>query len=225
LRWHRQGKVRDFYNDIRPTVFTNPTHDLVMHDGGDRHRSQDVSVEQVAALARQNTLPEPTLDISLLSYSATTTTATATTTTTTAVPTTANSSSSNGGSSVRGHGVVVSGSAALRNSTAVVLPPPADDPWMTGRFGGAGTFPGADATSAGINGGGVPSSVAGTGLPSGWWKKQESASVQFGGQQGFVLNRYMVYGITTEVRKKGKTHTHTRVVFLLFPRVLSSLTT
>jgi sorting nexin-8 len=183
-----------------------------MHDGGDERRSQDVSVEQVAALAQQNTLPEPTLDISLLSYSATTTTTT--TATTTAVLAAANSSSSNGGSSGRGQGVV-GGSATLRNSTAVVLPPPADDPWMTGRFGGAGagagTFPGADATSAGINGG-VPSSVSGTGLPSGWWKKQESASVQFGGQHGFVLNRYIVYGITTEVRKKGK-HTHAHMWF------------
>jgi hypothetical protein len=54
----------------------------------------------------------------------------------------------------------------------------------------------------GLNGGGLPappSSVAGTGLPSGWWKRLEKVTVQFAGQQGFVLNRYMVYGITTGV--------------------------
>ena len=57
--------------------------------------------------------------------------------------------------------------------------------------------------AAGINGGGAapPSSVAGTGLPAGWWKKLDKVTVQFAGQQGFVLNRYMVYGITTEVRR------------------------
>jgi len=60
--------------------------------------------------------------------------------------------------------------------------------------------------AAGINGGGAapPSSVAGTGLPAGWWKKLEKVTVQFAGQQGFVLNRYMVYGITTEVRRRPR---------------------
>jgi sorting nexin-8 len=62
---------------------------------------------------------------------------------------------------------------------------------------------GAPFGAPGINGGGVPppppSSVAGTGLPSGWWKRLEKVTVRFVGQQGFVLNRYMVYGITTEV--------------------------
>jgi sorting nexin-8 len=40
---------------------------------------------------------------------------------------------------------------------------------------------------------------AGTGLPSGWWKRQENVSVQIMGQQGFILNRYTVYQIITEV--------------------------
>jgi len=79
---------------------------------------------------------------------------------------------------------------------------------MTGvRYAGAGAGAGASPFGVGgINGssgGGVapPSSVSGTGLPSGWWKRQEKVTVQFAGQQGFVLNRYMVYGISTEVRR------------------------
>lgn len=75
---------------------------------------------------------------------------------------------------------------------------------MTGaRYTGAG----ASATPFGVGGmnggGGVapPSSVSGTGLPSGWWKRQEKVTVQFAGQQGFVLNRYMVYGVSTEVSR------------------------
>jgi sorting nexin-8 len=158
---------------------------------------KDVSVEQVALLAQQNTLPEPTLDISLLSYSAAATTSNTTTITASrpslsyGQPPASTSTSSGGGSN--GH-------------SGTVPPPPADDPWMTGRFG---TYP--SGGGAGINGGGgaggMPSSVSGTGLPSGWWKRQEKVLVQFGGQQGFVLNRYMVYGITTEVRKREKTYT------------------
>ncbi len=134
--------------------------------------STDVSVEQVAQLAQQNTLPEPTLDLSLLSYS------------------TAPSSAIGYANPSPG------GPAALRSSPAVAPPP--DDPWTTGRLGAAG---GASSPHpfGGLNGG-APSSVAGSGLPSGWWKKQEKVSVQFGGQQGFVLNRYMVYSITTGVR-------------------------
>jgi hypothetical protein len=59
----------------------------------------------------------------------------------------------------------------------------------------------------GINGDSVPPpplSVASTRLPSGWWKRLERVTVQFAGQQGFVLNRYMVYGITIEVRRRPR---------------------
>ena len=129
-----------------------------------------MSVEQVALLAQQNTLPEPTLDISPLSYN-------------TAPSSTLGYDQPSGG-----------GPAALRSSPAVAPPP--DDPWTTGRFGAGTSSP---HTFGGLNGG-APSSVAGSGLPSGWWKRQEKVTVQFGGQQGFVLNRYMVYSITTEVR-------------------------
>ena len=76
---------------------------------------------------------------------------------------------------------------------------------MTGaRYTSAGVGTGASPFGVGaINGGGIapPSSVSGTGLPSGWWKRQEKVAVRFAGQQGFVLNRYMVYGISTEVRR------------------------
>ncbi|KAI9510052.1 hypothetical protein F5148DRAFT_977311 [Russula earlei] len=147
---------------------------------------KDVSVEQVALLAQQNTLPEPTLDISMLSYSP------APPPSLSAVYNNTQPSTAPGGSSSSS-----SDSATVLRSTAAVAPPPADDPWMTGaRFGGAAPF---GAAGGVINGGGAPSSsVAGTGLPPGWWKRLEKVTVRFSGQQGFVLNRYMLYGITTE---------------------------
>lgn len=145
----------------------------------------------MALLAQQNTLPEPTLDISMLSYSAGPPQS---------LSAVAYSNSTNPSVAPSGSSSSSSPVAVLRSTSAVaaaaVAPPPADDPWMAGvrpPFG-----------AAGINGGGAaapPSSVAGTGLPAGWWKKLEKVTVQFAGQQGFVLNRYMVYGITTEVRQ------------------------
>ena len=152
-------------------------------------------MEQVALLAQQNTLPEPTLDISLLSYNATTVPTTVAAAAASAPPPSLSygqTASSSSGSAGTG-----SSPSALRNAVAT------DDPW---RFGGA--YPGGDGGGGGGMGGGMgggvnggaPSSVAGTGLPSGWWKRQEKVSVQFGGQLGFVLNRYIVYGIITEVR-------------------------
>ena len=146
----------------------------------------------MALLAQQNTLPEPTLDISMLSYSTgppqSLSAAAYSNSTHLSVPPSGSSSSSS-------PTVLQSTSAA---AVVVAPPPPADDPWMAGvrpPFG-----------AAGINGGGAapPSSVAGTGLPAGWWKKLEKVTVQFAGQQGFVLNRYMVYGITTEVRRRPR---------------------
>jgi hypothetical protein len=155
--------------------------------------STDVSVEQVALLAQQNTLPEPTLDLSLLSYIPAPPSGLSAAYTNNQRPGTTQNSTSNGSAAVA--------TAAVRSTTTsapaavVVVAPPPDDPWMT--FG---------AGAGGVNGGGggvaPPSSVAGSGLPSGWWKRQEKVAVQFSGQQGFVLNRYMVYGISTEVRRR-----------------------
>jgi len=162
---------------------------------------KDVSVEQVALLAQQNTLPEPTLDISMLSYGA------ASHQSLTAAAAYSNSHSHpNATQSVSAGTSSSAGSAAiLRSGTSAAavapLPPPPDDPWMTGvRYGAAAaaTAP-FGVGAAGVNGGGAPpSSVSGTGLPSGWWRRLEKVTVLFAGHQGFVLNRYMAYGITTE---------------------------
>ena len=46
---------------------------------------------------------------------------------------------------------------------------------------------------------GAPSSVSGTGLPKDWWRRQERVQVRLLGPQGFILNRYMVYEISTDV--------------------------
>ena len=159
-------------------------------------------MEQVALLAQQNTLPEPTLDISMLSYSA----ASHQSLTAAAAYSNSNSHPDAAQSVSAGTSSSAGSAAVLRSSTsaaAVAPPPPPDDPWMTGaRYGAAvaATAP-FGAGAAGLNGGGAPpSSVSGTGLPSGWWRRLEKVTVLFAGQQGFVLNRYMVYGITTEVR-------------------------
>ena len=164
-------------------------------------------MEQVALLAQQYTLPEPTLDLSLLSYSAGPPPSLSAAYTNNQPPTTAHNST-NGAAAAPA--AVVRSSTSASTSATIVAPPP-DDPWMTGaRYAGAGAGAGAGAIAGAsafgvgsINGGGFapPSSVSGSGLPSGWWKRQEKATVQFAGQQGFVLNRYMVYGISTEVRR------------------------
>lgn len=67
-----------------------------------------------------------------------------------------------------------------------------DDPWQAGRnqeLNGA--------SDSIING--APSSVSGTGMPRDWWKRQERAQVKLLGLQGFILNRYMVYEISSDV--------------------------
>ncbi|EJF64114.1 hypothetical protein DICSQDRAFT_81120 [Dichomitus squalens LYAD-421 SS1] len=122
---------------------------------------KDVSVERVAALAQENALPEPALDLNSLP------------------PT---------------------------NSTfqdIMQMPPPipargysTEDPWAS-RF----TSPSAPpkpppAFSNHTNG--APSSISGTGLPREWWKKQETVFVNVLGQQGFILNRYLVYEVSSD---------------------------
>lgn len=125
----------------------------------------DVSIEQVAALSSQNTLPEPSLDLSRLQSSGSTF----------AAPVN-----------------------YRQNSSATVrAPAPAyssDDPWNTNpRFGAPPN------NDPGFTNG-APSSLAGTGLPKEWWTKQETVRVNILGPQGFILNRYMVYEIVTNVR-------------------------
>jgi len=127
----------------------------------------DVSIEQVAALSSQNTLPEPRLDLDSLKPSVSTLTP---------------NYRQNSGPPVRS-------------------PAPAyasDDPWSVVRFNsGAPSGSGFEGSRGILNG--APSSLSGSGMPKEWWKKQEKVNVTLLGQQGFILNRYMVYEVITEV--------------------------
>ncbi len=125
--------------------------------------SLDVSVERVAALAQENALPEPTLDLASLPAS---------------------------------------------NSTfqdIMQMPPQmatrgysTEDPWAS-KFTTPNAPPKSSPTFNQTNG--APSSISGTGLPRDWWKKQETVFVNVLGQQGFILNRYLVYEISSDVRE------------------------
>ncbi|KAJ7334145.1 hypothetical protein DFH08DRAFT_750269 [Mycena albidolilacea] len=125
---------------------------------------KDVSIEQVAALSQQNTLPEPALDLSRLPPSAST-----------FVP-----------------------NNYRQNSGPIRAPVPTyatDDPWNTNSR--VATAPSIGFEVAQENPViGAPSSLAGTGLPPNWWKKQDTVNVSILGQQGFILNRYMVYEVS-----------------------------
>lgn len=118
---------------------------------------KDISVEQVAARAAENNLPEPFLHLDTLQPSTS---------------------------------ALSSPYPTYRQATL--------DPWSVPRFGSNGggsdfTVPRSATT---INGG--ASSLAGSGLPGEWWKMEETVGVTIQGQQGFILNRFTVYEITTE---------------------------
>ena len=122
----------------------------------------DISIEQVAALASQNTLPEPSLHLDSLPSSTT-------------------------------------NAAALqfaRQNPTREIPNRAvsynsEDPW-------GATVPGVTVPpDAPFSGG--PSAVAGSGLPYGWWKNQAKVQVNLLGPQGFILNRYIVYEVVSDV--------------------------
>ncbi|KAG6845493.1 hypothetical protein H0H87_008390 [Tephrocybe sp. NHM501043] len=136
---------------------------------------KDVSIEQVAALSSQNTLPEPALDLSQLQPS----------TSTFAPPT----------------------PSYRQNSINV-------DPWNTNpRFGPPpASASGFDNPRGGLMNG-APSSLAGTGLPNEWWRKQEIIRVNLLGPQGFILNRYMVYEVVTD---RGPPPVHRRYSEFVF---------
>jgi len=130
-----------------------------------------VSIEQVAALSSQNTLPEPTLDLNNLQPSSS---------------------------------ILPSTAAASRKNTSSTIhaPVPAyssDDPWNTNpRFTNVpGPTAFGDIVAPPLNG---ATSTLGTGLPTEWWKRQETIKVELLGQQGFILNRYTVYEVTSDVR-------------------------
>lgn len=128
---------------------------------------KDVSIEQVASLSTQNTLPEPTLDLAKLQS------------TSAFNPITSN-----------------------YRQNSIRSPAPAyssDDPWSTNpRFPSAPSNNGVFGNAAGGFVNGAPSNLSGSGMPKDWWKKQETVKVTILGHQGFILNRYLVYEVTTE---------------------------
>ena len=130
----------------------------------------DLSIERVAALAQQNELPVPTLDLSALALSA----------------------------------AAAGGFSAFRNTPEMRAPAPTrayttDDPWSVTRPPAPPSIT-PNGTTGSLNGASAPSNIAGTGLPNNWWKKLEGVTVNILGQQGFILNRYLVYEVSTEVR-------------------------
>ncbi|KAL4065857.1 hypothetical protein V8B97DRAFT_1932324 [Scleroderma yunnanense] len=129
---------------------------------------KDVSIEQVAALAAENNLPIPTLPLDTLQPSSST---------------------------------FSSSYTPYRQNTMAALRAPtfaSENPWNAPRYPNEGaTIPSPNQPrSATMNG--LTSTFSGSGLPSGWWNKQESVEVTILGQQGFILNRYTVYEIKTE---------------------------
>lgn len=130
----------------------------------------DVSIEQVAALSQNNTLPEPALDLDSIQPS---------TGASNFVP------------------------PVYRQNSTIRAPVPAyaDDPWNSNpntRFTTAPVSPGTfDSRSVLTTG--APSTLSGSGLPKDWWKQQESVTVTIVGQQGFILNRYTVYEVKSDV--------------------------
>lgn len=132
------------------------------------HHIADLSVERVAALAQENALPVPQLDLGSL------------------------------GPSTSGFGQYQIPSQPIR-APIPTRAYTADDPWSVQRTTSTTT---ATTNGAGTQANGV-SSIAGTGLPKDWWKKQESVNVNVLGQQGFLLNRYLVYEISTDVSTKS----------------------
>lgn len=127
----------------------------------------DISVEQVASLASQNSLPAPSLDLSTLPTSAS--------------------------------------DLNLWRQNSQNSPAPAyttsADPWDVNPYANP-PRPGGSGRQESASGGilnGASGGVVGTGLPSGWWNKQESVHVNVKGQQGFILKRYMVYEVVSEV--------------------------
>ncbi|KAI0073526.1 hypothetical protein K474DRAFT_1649455 [Panus rudis PR-1116 ss-1] len=132
-------------------------------------QDKEISVERVAALAQDNALPVPTLDLSSL------------------IP-----SSSGFGGAYQPTPPPIRAPVPTRGYSA-------DDPWSISRL----TNPPTDPASGGVVGtssitNGITSSISGTGLPRDWWKKQDTVNVNILGQQGFILNRYLVYEVATE---------------------------
>lgn len=124
----------------------------------------DISIERVAALAQENALPVPNLDLDSLAPS------------------------------TSGFGQYTSSPRGLPSRAFST-----DDPWSVPKFPSATVAsPSADGNAGSVLNG-APSSISGTGLPKEWWKKLETVYVNVLGQQGFLLNRYLVYEVSTDV--------------------------
>ncbi|TFK29642.1 MVP1 domain-containing protein [Coprinopsis marcescibilis] len=130
-------------------------------------QGKDVSIEQVAALSSQNTLPEPMLDLDRLQPS-----------NSTFGPSTLRENIPP--QPIRGYTVDPWSASTTKYPTL-----PAPGAYTTQTIGVA------PASSTGSN-------LAGTGLPDFWWQKQATVRVTLLGHQGFILNRYIVYEITSE---------------------------
>ena len=72
------------------------------------------------------------------------------------------------------------------------VPYNSEDPWGP-------VVPGVTVPSSEAPFSGGPSVVAGSGLPYGWWKNQAKVQVNLLGPQGFILNRYIVYEVVSDV--------------------------
>jgi sorting nexin-8 len=139
----------------------------------------DISIEHVASLAEQNDLPEPLLDLASLP------------------PSFSDFSFARPNAGVQSTAPIPSYSADDPWSTATQQTPPANRPLNGLDFGSLPPPPLGD--TLGITNG-SSNAVAGTGLPEGWWKNLEIVTVNVKGQQGFILNRYTVYDVTSVVR-------------------------
>ncbi|KAF8676944.1 PhoX homologous domain, present in p47phox and p40phox [Rhizoctonia solani] len=138
---------------------------------------KDVTIEQVAQAAQQNALPEPSIDLTRLS----TTTSTL--------------------------GYNPSPPPTLPSFEPRPVPQRTqtyDDPWNTNSIVRRPTavpdpFAGNYNEPPGNPPPGAGTSLLSSGLPTGWWRRQDSAIVTIiPEKQGFLLNRYFVYAVQTE---------------------------
>ncbi|QRV89261.1 sorting nexin MVP1 [Ceratobasidium sp. AG-Ba] len=154
---------------------------------------KEVNIEQVAQAAQQNALPSPTLDLTRL------TTPTASTLAYTVPPPPVSSPSYREDDPWRSN---------ARRATMDPFAPSSGFGAGTGGaglpgsgFGAPGTVPPSDFGANGVpgNGAGAGTSLLSSGLPTGWWNRQEVALVNIVPEkQGFLLNRYTVYLVQTE---------------------------
>ncbi|KAF4611281.1 hypothetical protein D9613_007057 [Agrocybe pediades] len=158
---------------------------------------KDVSIEQVAALSSQNTLPEPMLNLDQFQP-----------TMSSIPPISPIPRRSTTNSTIRAPLPAYSTDDPWNSNPRFTSPPSATGTSSAGGFGAAiDGLPGNTAT-------GATSNLAGTGLPNEWWKKQENIKVSILGQQGFILNRYTVYEITSDRRPNPVVRRYSEFTYL-----------